>query len=326
MTSSPVSESSEPVGSSANRTSGRGDEAAGERDALRLAAGQLARPALLEPVQAEALRTSPAPRQRLGAAGAAEQQRQRDVLLGGQLGNELAELEDETEPVAAQRAALGFAHACRRAGRRSAPRPRRGTRMPARQCSRVDLPDPLGPITARISPGVDGDARAAQRRGLRRTTSESRASRMRLRPWSDDRSSGRHRLHHLCQCVEPGGGQVDPAQVGLQVEQAVVGEQRVDQAAARLSSVSSRIRLQVRAALGVEVALGGPAEHQRQHHLGEQHRLQVRLGLDRLGEPRLDLGHALVGDHVALAVGPAARLGVAPTITLPSRASRASVA
>jgi hypothetical protein len=27
-----------------------------------------------------------------------------------------------------------------------------GTRMPARQCSKVDLPDPLGPMTATISP------------------------------------------------------------------------------------------------------------------------------------------------------------------------------
>ena len=48
--------------------------------------------------------------ERLGAADAAEQQRQRDVLLGGQLGNELAELEHEAESVPAQRAALGLAH------------------------------------------------------------------------------------------------------------------------------------------------------------------------------------------------------------------------
>src|SRR5271165_870209 len=31
--------------------------------------------------------------------------------------------------------------------------PSSGTRMPARQCSRVDLPEPLGPMTATISPG-----------------------------------------------------------------------------------------------------------------------------------------------------------------------------
>src|SRR6266566_638415 len=31
--------------------------------------------------------------------------------------------------------------------------PSSGTRMPARQCSKVDLPDPLGPMTATISPG-----------------------------------------------------------------------------------------------------------------------------------------------------------------------------
>jgi len=46
---------------------------------------------------------------------------------------------------------------------------------------------------------------------------------------------------------------------------------------------------QVGGPLGVEVALGRAAEHQRQHHLGEQHGLRVRLGLGRGGQPRLDL-------------------------------------
>ena len=32
--------------------------------------------------------------------------------------------------------------------------PESGARMPERQCSSVDLPDPLGPITARISPAA----------------------------------------------------------------------------------------------------------------------------------------------------------------------------
>ena len=37
----------------------------------------------------------------------------------------------------------------------------------------------------------------------------------------------------------------------------------------------------------------------------------MRLGLDRLGQPRLDLGGAPLGDDVALAVRPLARLDVA---------------
>src|SRR2546423_11765935 len=32
--------------------------------------------------------------------------------------------------------------------------PASGTRIPARQCNNVDLPDPLGPITATISPAA----------------------------------------------------------------------------------------------------------------------------------------------------------------------------
>ena len=52
---------------------------------------------------------------------------------------------------------------CRAAARRTRPRPRSGTRMPARQCSSVDLPDPLGPMTARISPAPHPQRGAAQR-------------------------------------------------------------------------------------------------------------------------------------------------------------------
>ena len=52
------------------------------------------------------------------------------------------------------------------AGRRTSTSPQSGARMPARQCSRVDLPEPLGPITADDLALVDGrQARAAQRLG-----------------------------------------------------------------------------------------------------------------------------------------------------------------
>jgi hypothetical protein len=59
--------------------------------------------------------------------------------------------------------------------------------------------------------------------------------------------------------------------------------------------------------LGVEVHLGGPAQHQRKHDLGEQHGLEVGLGFDRLSNPGLKLGRAQVGDGVALPVGPGLR-------------------
>ena len=53
---------------------------------------------------------------------------------------------------------------------------------------------------------------------------------------------GAHDAHLLRQHAEPSGGQVDPAKVRFEVEQAVVGEQSVDHGAFRLSSVSSRMR------------------------------------------------------------------------------------
>ena len=57
MTSSPVSESSEPVGSSANSTSGLGDETTGQRDALRLSAGHLAGAMTFQARRVRAVRT-----------------------------------------------------------------------------------------------------------------------------------------------------------------------------------------------------------------------------------------------------------------------------
>ena len=110
ITCSPVSESSAPVGSSAKSTS---------RPATRprASATRCACPPDSSPDrrcsrpsrprrsnQAVALRSASRP------ADAAEQQRQRDVLRGGQLGDELAELEHEAEAVPAQAAALGLGH------------------------------------------------------------------------------------------------------------------------------------------------------------------------------------------------------------------------
>jgi hypothetical protein len=62
-------------------------------------------------------------------------------------------------------------------------------------------------------------------------------------------------------------------------------------------------------ALDVQVLLGGPAEHQRQHDLGEQDGLQVRLGRGRLGQPAFDVLDAGLRDGVPLAVRALAVLG-----------------
>jgi hypothetical protein len=84
---------------------GISDEAAGQRDALRLSTRQLTRPAALEPVEAERAEPLPCRRHRRAAPGAGQQQRKGHVLFGGELGDELAGLEHEPEPVPAQRAA-----------------------------------------------------------------------------------------------------------------------------------------------------------------------------------------------------------------------------
>ena len=67
ITCSPVSESSEPVGSSANSTSGSATSAAGQRDPLRLAAGQLARTGAAPARPGRAARTRPRPRRSAAA-------------------------------------------------------------------------------------------------------------------------------------------------------------------------------------------------------------------------------------------------------------------
>ncbi len=56
--------------------------------------------------------SEPAPRfpEGLVTVRATEQQRECDVLLGGQLGHELAELEDETEAITPQPGAFRLSH------------------------------------------------------------------------------------------------------------------------------------------------------------------------------------------------------------------------
>jgi hypothetical protein len=60
--------------------------------------------------------------------------------------------------------------------------------------------------------------------------------------------------------------------------------------------------------LGVEEPVGVPPGQQGEHDLGEQDRLQVRLGLLGFGQPAFEVGDAPFGDGVALPLGPLARL------------------
>src|ERR1019366_10748350 len=87
-----------------------GNETARQRDALRLAAGHLAGAVALHAFEVELFEPAPRFTEGLVAARATEQQRQRDVLLGGQLRHELAELEHKAEAITPQPGALGLSH------------------------------------------------------------------------------------------------------------------------------------------------------------------------------------------------------------------------
>jgi hypothetical protein len=85
--------------------------------------------------------------------------------------------------------------------------------MPARQCSRVDLPEPLGPITATISPS--SRTMLAPRSAWVGPNDLCRSSPTRI--WDI--------AHLLSQGRQAGLRVVDPPQIGLEVEQLEVGDQ-----------------------------------------------------------------------------------------------------
>src|SRR5947207_700574 len=87
-----------------------GHQAASQGDPLRLPAGHLPGPVPLQAVEAEPGKPLAGLPYRLGPPGAGQQQRERHVLLRGQLGDELAELEHEPELVPAQRGARVLLH------------------------------------------------------------------------------------------------------------------------------------------------------------------------------------------------------------------------
>src|ERR1700756_2378237 len=101
ITSSPDTESSDPVGSSANSTSGPATRP--RASATRCACPPDSSPDRRPPSPSRPRAREPLPGggHRRAAAGAGQQERQGDVLLGGQLGDELTGLKHEPEPLAA---------------------------------------------------------------------------------------------------------------------------------------------------------------------------------------------------------------------------------
>jgi hypothetical protein len=91
----------------------------------------------------------------------------------------------------------------------------------------------------------------------------------------------------------------------------MVSQHHVDELTGALELGELAHSVQVRHPLPVQVRLGRLAKHQGEGHLGEQHRLQVRLRLDRIGQPGTDLGPAGVGDRVVLALRPVTAKGKA---------------
>src|SRR6478752_1371981 len=136
-------------------------------------------------------------------------------------------------------------------------------------------------------------------------------------------------MHRRPQAVEPRRRQVDPAQIGLEVEEGVVAQELVDRVTGPLQLGQLPHPRHVTRALSVEGGGGVAVEQQREDDLGEKRRVQIRLRCLGLAEPALELGRAVLGDHVALAVGALARLlGVEDheAVALPAREGRVDLA
>ena len=128
-------------------------ERAGDGDALLLAARKLARAVGRAARRGRACRAAPRPARCASArVGAADQLREDDILERGEIGQQMVELVDEAERVAAQRVRPSSSSVAA-----SSPAIRIEPSKPPSSSptawSRVDLPEPDGPEQATISPG-----------------------------------------------------------------------------------------------------------------------------------------------------------------------------
>ncbi len=108
--------------------------------------------------------------------------------------------------------------------------------------------------------------------------------------------------------VHAGCRQVQPAQVGFEMEQGIVGEQGDRHAGVTTDGGQRPHALEVGVALGVDDRLDGPSRQDRQHDFREQRGLQVGLGGERGVQPAFELGNAVRGDRVAPPFGTLAAL------------------
>ena len=107
MTASPFFESRFPVGSSASRIDGVAGDRAGDGDALLLTAGELAGQVLGAMRHADLLERRHHALLALGRLHAAIGERQLDVLVDGEVANQVEALEDEPDLAVAHARALG---------------------------------------------------------------------------------------------------------------------------------------------------------------------------------------------------------------------------
>ena len=129
-----------------------GHEGTGHGDALLLAAGELSGPVRRPFGEPDAIEGRVGELE--GVVAAVEEQREGDVLARAQQREEVEELEDEPDASAAHVRQRLFVQ-IRRAPRPSmATAPASGRSRPPTRCSRVDLPEPDGPMIATNSPAA----------------------------------------------------------------------------------------------------------------------------------------------------------------------------
>ena len=140
-----VAESRLPVGSSAKTTVGWETRSARYGDALLLSTRQLTRPVRAAIRRPHLLQEILEPR--LVRLRAGDRQRQANVLLRAQHGEEVEELEDEPD-VLAPELVRSVSPSVVTSVPSMATVPDVGLSSPARMCISVDLPEPNGPMTA----------------------------------------------------------------------------------------------------------------------------------------------------------------------------------